>query len=48
MATAEQAPAEEAATMNTLPNNQENEDPDAHDDLRSMFFEGMNKINTHK
>lgn len=48
MATAEQAPAEEGATMNTLPSNQENQDPDAPDALRNMFYEGINKINTHK
>jgi hypothetical protein len=48
MATAEQPPAEETAPMNTVPSNQENQDPDAPDALRTMFVEGMNKIGTHK
>jgi len=48
MTTAEQPPAEEAAPMDTVPSNQENQDPDAPDALRTMFVEGMNKIGTHK
>ena len=34
--------------INTMPSNNENQDPDAPDALRNMFFEGINKIGTHK
>lgn len=51
MATAaEAAPgsAEGVPPSGTQPNNQENQDPDGKEGLRTLFFEGQNKIGVHK
>lgn len=48
MADVEAAGGMSADGINTMPSNQENQDPDAPDDLRNMFYDGINKIGTHK